>query len=89
MRVEVPRWVAQSPEKLGVLQAVLVEQCRVMGTRPYPYILHRAHETAVVSLDEKRQLETRLMQEMMRRGYEPDTVSSKQSAKDLAGRTRM
>jgi len=89
VRVEVPRWVAQSHEKLDVLQAVLVEQCQVMGTRPYPYILHRAHETAVVSLDEKRQLETRLMQEMMRRGYEPDTVSSKQSAKDLAGRTRM
>ena len=44
VRVEIPKWVADDPEKLNLLHAVLVDQCRMMGSKPYPYLLHRAHE---------------------------------------------
>jgi NurA domain-containing protein len=88
VRVEIPRWVADDPHKLGMLHRALVDQCHIMGSRPYPYLLHRAHETAVVSHDEKRQVEDMLIQELRRAGEDPDEGSHKQSAKDLPGRTR-
>jgi len=88
VRVEIPRWVADDPAQLGLLHTVLVDQCQIMGSKPYPYLLHRAHETALVSHEERRQVEQLLMQELRRAGEEPDEGSYKQSAKDLPGRTR-
>jgi NurA-like 5'-3' nuclease len=64
VRVELPAWVAGNPEKIERLQNVLLEQCRVMSSRPYPYLLHRAHEEAVVHYDEKEQLQRALLQEL-------------------------
>jgi hypothetical protein len=86
-RVEVPKWVAGDLEKLGLLHAVLIDQCRTMGPKPYPYLLHRAHETAVVSQDEKAQVEALLLRELRSSGDEVDEGSYKQSAKDLPKRT--
>ncbi|PWH12500.1 MAG: hypothetical protein DDG60_12845 [Anaerolineae bacterium] len=86
VRVEIPRWVAEDGEKLGWLHAMLIEQCRMMGARPYPYLLHRAHECAVVSLEEKHHIEQMLLAELRRAGSETDELSYKQSAKDLPGR---
>lgn len=86
VRVEIPRWVADDKEKLDTLHAVLVGQCRMMGSRPYPYLLHRAHETALVKQEEKFQIEQMLMQEMRRNGEDVDDGSYKQSAKELKGR---
>ena len=88
VRVEIPKWVADDPEKLNILHAVLVDQCRVMGSKPYPYLLHRAHEIAVVKHEEKYQVEQMLTQELRRQDEEMDDGSYKQSAKDLQGRTR-
>ena len=88
VRVEIPKWVADDQTKLDLLHAVLVEQCRVMGSRPYPYLLHRAHETAVVKLEEKEQIEQMLLMEMRKYDEEVDDGSYKQSAKDLPGRTK-
>ncbi len=87
VRVEIPKWVADDPQKLGQLHAVLVSQCRMMGAKPYPYLLHRAHETAVVSFEEKNQIEQLLSMELRRAGEDTDDGSYKQSAKDLPGRT--
>jgi len=89
VRVEIPKWVADDSEKLGLLHAALVEQCRMMGSKPYPYLLHRAHEVAVVKREEKFQVEQMLLQELRRQDEETDDGSNKQSAKDLPGRTRM
>ena len=86
-RVEVPAWVARDASKLSCLQAVLVEQCRAMGRRPYPYLLHRAHETALVSLEEKEQVSTMIALELRRQGVEVGEQSQKQAAKDLDRRT--
>ncbi len=88
-RVEVPKWVAKDKEKLGFIQSALLEQARIMGTRPYPYILHRAHEVAVVSLAEHEHVEAMIMTEFERRGIPVDEKSNKQYHKDLpTGKTR-
>jgi hypothetical protein len=88
VRVEIPQWVAADAENLGLLHAMLVSQCRMMGAKPYPYLLHRAHESAVVSHEERNQIEQMLLQELRRAGEDPDEGSNKQAAKDLPGRTR-
>jgi len=88
-RVEVPAWVAGSSEKLDGLHAALVEQCRIMGPRPYPYLLHRAHEVAVVSIQEKEQVTQMIAQELYQRGVPVGERSYKQSAKDLPGKGRV
>ncbi len=87
VRVEIPKWVADDPDKLDLLHAVLVDQCRVMGDKPYPYLLHRAHEIAVVKHEEKYQVEQMLVGELRRQDEELDEISGKQSAKDRGGRT--
>ena len=88
VRVEIPKWVADDKEKLDLLHGVLVEQCRVMGSKPYPYLLHRAHETAVVKNEEKQQIEQMLAMELRNQDEEMDDGSYKSSAKGLKGRTR-
>lgn len=88
-RVEIPAWVAEKPQALDTLHAVLIDQCRIMGTRPYPYLLHRAHETAVVSLEERDQVTQMISMELRQRGVSIEGPSHKQSAKDQPGRTRL
>jgi hypothetical protein len=87
-RVEIPAWVARNPQMLGDLHSALVEQCRILGSRPYPYLLHRAHEAAVVSLEEKEQVTQMIVMELRQRGVSVGDQSHKQAAKDLDGRTR-
>jgi hypothetical protein len=87
-RVDIPGWVAHNRAMLDTLHATLVDQCRALGNRPYPYLLHRAHEAAVVSLDEKNQVTQMILLELARRGVEPGETSYKQAAKDLQGRTK-
>jgi hypothetical protein len=87
-RVEIPKWVAEDSGLLNNLHAVLVDQCRVMGNRPYPYLLHRAHEVAVVTQQEKEQVTQMIALELRKRGVMVGEKSYKQSAKDLDGRTR-
>jgi hypothetical protein len=88
-RVEIPGWVAQDKAKVGLIQAALTEQARIMGTRPYPYILHRAHEVAIVTMPEHEQVEEMIVSEFTRRGIPVDEKSYKQYHKDLpTGKTR-
>ena len=76
-RVEIPAWVAQDARQLDLLHAVLVQQCQSLSAAPYPYLLHRAHEEAVVSLQDKEQITQMLLQELRGRGVEVDGLSSK------------
>jgi hypothetical protein len=89
VRVEVPAWVAEDKKLLNDLHAVLVDQCQAIQNRPYPYLLHRAHETAVVTRDEKEQVDMMISVELRNRGLEPGFRSSKQFYKDQPGRTRI
>jgi hypothetical protein len=90
VRVEVPAWVSEDEEKIGLLHACLLEQCAIMGARPYPYILHRAHEAAVVTLQEKQQIEQMLQITLRQAGGEVGETSAKQASKDSsnAGKKR-
>jgi hypothetical protein len=88
-RVEVPAWVVERPELLDLVHYALVGQARQMGARPYPYALHRAHEIAVVTLDDRDQLELMISVELARQGLRPGEKSAKQTAKDSAPRTRI
>lgn len=83
VRVEIPKWVAEDPKKLDLLHCILLEQCKMMGSRPYPYLLHRAHETAVVRYEEKQQIEQLLVLELRRIHAEVGDTSHKSSAKAL------
>lgn len=88
VRVEIPKWVAENKKKLDLLHGVLIEQCKMMGSKPYPYILHRAHETALVRYEEKGQVEQLLALELRRIRADVGDSSNKSSAKALKGRTR-
>jgi hypothetical protein len=88
VRVEIPEWVAVEPNKLDALHHALIHQCAILGAKPYPYILHRAHEIARVSHEEQRQVKQMLMLEHARNNEETGQLSGKQSAKNLPGRTR-
>jgi len=87
-RVEIPEWVAKDKDKLELLHSALIQQCLIMGAKPYPYILHRAHEIAVVSFEEKKQIAQMIQQMQLNNQETLDEISSKQSAKDRPGRTR-
>ena len=86
VRVEIPKWVADDEEKLNNLHAALIQQSRILGSKPYPYLLHRSHEVAVVSFDEKRQVEQMLTLELRRNNGEIGEQSGKQSTKDVSGK---
>lgn len=88
-RVEIPAWVADSSLLLDRLHSALIDQCWQLGSRPYPYALHRAHEVAVVRLEEKDQLENMIILELLRQGVDVGERSNKQYTKDISGnRTR-
>lgn len=81
-RVDTLAWVAEDRQKLDDLHAVLAHQCRLLGARPYPYALHRAHEVARVTPDEKGQLELMIANELRRHGILAEE-SNKQFLKNL------
>ncbi|CAG0976865.1 hypothetical protein ANAEL_01503 [Anaerolineales bacterium] len=85
-RVDAPLWVVENPNMLNVLHLVLVEQSKIMGKSPFPYLLHRAHEIAVVTHREKEEIDRMLAREILSNGGELGEKSGKQSAKDLQGR---
>lgn len=75
-RVETPCWVANDPAKLGQLHAAIWAQCQAPGR--YPYVLARAHEVAVVTTQQRHELENMLANAMLNRGLRPQ-----QSAKSF------
>jgi hypothetical protein len=87
-RVEIPAWVAENPQMLADLHAILIEQCRTLGSRHFPYLLHRSHEVALVTLAEKEQVETMIDLEVRRNGIAPREVGHKPALKSMKGRTR-
>ncbi len=87
-RVEIPLWVARSNEKITLIQSVLYEQASQAGAAPYPYALTRAHETAVVKIDEHDYLETLIQNELIAHGLPLSMISQKLMNKLVGKRTR-
>lgn len=82
-RVEIPAWVAEDQDMLDILHATLLHQCRLMGKRPYPYVLFRAHEVAVVTREIAEQIRQMAVMEYRRKGLELEERSVKQELKEL------
>ena len=82
-RVELPLWALGTPTILSWLHFSILEQCRFMMDCPYPYILNRAHESAVITNGEKKRIQEMLSRELMMRGMAPGERSNKQLGKDL------
>jgi hypothetical protein len=82
-RVEIPAWVASRRDMLDILHVTLLFQCRLMGKRPYPYILYRVHEVAVVTREIAEQIRQMAEMEYRRKGLELEERSVKQELKEL------
>ncbi|NMC14783.1 MAG: DNA double-strand break repair nuclease NurA [Chloroflexi bacterium] len=87
-RIEIPGWVAQDSQAIDSLQAALMKQCSILGSNAYPYVLHRAHEIALVTFQEKEQIDQMVAFELRRRGVSISDRSHKQFWKNRPGRTR-
>jgi hypothetical protein len=85
VRLEMPSWVAQDPARRDLLHAVIWQQCQVVGG--YPYVLARAHELALISTDERRDLEEMVIGALRRRGLSA-RPSEKAWQKSLTGGVR-
>tara|TARA_B100000945_G_C20424974_1_gene620012 strand:+ start:4666 stop:5853 length:1188 start_codon:yes stop_codon:yes gene_type:complete len=62
LRVEVPEWVTQQPDKLSIIHSSIVEQSSFGNG--YPYVLMRSHELAVVTWKEKQYLDQMISNSM-------------------------
>ena len=87
-RVEIPAWVATNKVLLDGLHSVLVQQTTILGDHTYPYVLHRAHEIALVKFEEHEQVSNMLISEMRDLGIQPGELSQKAAAKRMRGRRR-
>ena len=87
VRVDIPVWVARDQQAVDALHALLLEQCRMQGRNPYPYVLTRADELAVVNGRDRLKLDE-LIKAQVRRSTtlpvdQPD-YSAKTRGKDLS-----
>ena len=82
VRIEIPGWIAQNPEKLKALHAILLQQTAITGG--YPYVLARAHELAIISAEEREALDTMMSITLRRQGIRAE-VSLKQANKNALG----
>ncbi|MFN8559491.1 MAG: DNA double-strand break repair nuclease NurA [Dehalococcoidia bacterium] len=65
-RVETPLWLAQRPERVGLLHAALLDQCE--KGPGYPVALQEAHEQAVITTVDRRSFAALLERELERAG---------------------
>ncbi len=85
-RVDIPMWVARDKQKVDELHALIVSQSAMQGRNPYPYVLTRADELAVVSGKDKAKLEEMIWLEWRLNQPEinPLVVSAKNFGKKIA-----
>ena len=76
-RVEIPIWVAENPELLDLIQAVVYSELE--KGRGYPMILSEAHEHAVIRADERT-----IFYEMIEREMRRHDIFAEQSNKRMS-----
>jgi len=82
-RVELPVWVAQTPDQLALVHASIVAQARIAGS--YPYALARADELAFVSGPEREAFDEMVTTALLRASVRA-TLSPKAYYKTLTRR---
>jgi hypothetical protein len=84
VRIEAPQWVMRDREMLGLVHALIYDQCqRSPDYPPYPPALQEAHEQAVITTAERR-----LVEELVERALAEQGIVYARSAKDRSKRTR-
>ena len=78
-RVEMPEWVAETPEWLDLIHAVVLDQCAKGGG--YPIILQEAHQRAVVRMQEQEMFHRILARQIRGAGGSAPTYSGKAASK--------
>ena len=63
-RLEFPLWISEVPGLVDTLHAVIYKEAQVLDSHPYPYLLHRAHELAVVKQVEADEVEVMLQSQL-------------------------
>jgi hypothetical protein len=71
-RLDIPEWVARSERMVETVHALVLDQCHVTLSDPYPYALIRADEEAVVRGEEKEALEAMIRSGLMAEGLEAE-----------------
>ena len=79
-RIDIPEWVAESRQNVEIIHALIIDQCRITG--PYPYILARADEEAVVGKEDQAYLDNWIDLTMLRHDEYDASQTNKRSAKD-------
>lgn len=82
VRIELPEWVADKPERVALLHAAVIDQCGITS-EPYPYVLTRADELAVITNREKAALDELIAAEMLNHNLSA-LPSEKAATKTLA-----
>lgn len=85
VRVEIPCWVAEQSELMNLVHAGIFEQCRATGG--FPYVLVRAHELALITYVERRNLDQMLRRSLLHHGLLP-RLSQKSQTKKWIGKRR-
>jgi hypothetical protein len=80
-RVEIPEWVAQSPESLDIMHAILFDQAQ--RGDGYPRVLIEAHEKAIITAGDRRQFQDLLEMRLANQG-----LSRTSSQKEISKRRR-
>ena len=80
-RVEVPEWISQDKEKLGLAHSLLLDQCR--RGQGYPVALAEAHEQAVVTGADRENF-----LELLDTWFVKEHISQSSSAKSMSKKTR-
>ncbi|EFO78931.1 hypothetical protein OSCT_3226 [Oscillochloris trichoides DG-6] len=79
-RIEIPRWVAQDPDQVDLVHALVYDQAaRGQG---YPVALERAHEQAVVRSADRRTFQ-RMLESSLYRAEAAVGMSAKQESKSF------
>lgn len=86
VRVEFPVWVSKDPNLVDLLHSVVYAETQVLDTHPYPYLLHRSHELAVISMAEADAVESMLLQQLDADGLRLGQISNKEANKALSRR---
>lgn len=86
VRVEFPEWVSRNPQRVDLLHAVIFKEVKVLDRNPYPYILHRAHELAVIHFEEYEEVERMLLEAYERAEISSGFQSNKEANKMYSGK---
>ncbi len=86
VRVEFPKRVVENPDRINLLHAAVYNEVQVLETHPYPYILHRAHELAVIHFDEHSEVERLVLEAFEEAGVRIGVRSNKEANKILSSK---